>query len=151
MTVRRRPSPDLADPFHAQLKVAHRGTPDVVVSKGNHDAEGTGLHLIREWFPFEVLHFPIRSREQLERKYRITAEAEGRRDDPRVARHVRATLDRLAEGGGAAALFDELVVDDVRLRTGLGDGSLVVDTRVRNLMRARRGGRGRSAAAFARR
>ena len=67
MVVRRRPSPDLADPFHAQVKVVHRGVPDVVVSKGNHDAEGSGLRLIREWFPFEVLHFPIRSRAQLER------------------------------------------------------------------------------------
>ena len=139
MVVRRRASTDLADPFHAQIKVAHRGAADVVVSKGNHDAEGTGLRLIREWFPFEVLHFPIRSRGQLERKYRITAEAEGRRDDPRVARHVRATLDRLA-AGGVEALWDELVVDDDRLREGLAAGSLVGDTRVRDLLRARAAG-----------
>lgn len=136
MIVRRRASTDLADPFHAQIKVVHRGAPDVVVSKGNHDAEGTGLRLVREWFPFEVLHFPIRSREQLERKYRITAEAEGRRDDPRVARHVRATLDRLALDG-ASGLYDALLVDDERLARGLEDGSLIVDTRLRDL--ARRG------------
>ena len=29
---------------------------------GNHDVEGTGLRLLREWFPFEVLHFPLRRR-----------------------------------------------------------------------------------------
>ena len=135
MIVRRRPSADLADPFHAQVKVAHRAVSDVVVSKGNHDAEGTGLRLVREWFPFEVLHFPIRSREQLERKYRITAEAEGRRDDPRVARHVRATIERLS-ADGSAALYDGMVVDDERLRQGLDDGSLMIDTRLRDLMRA---------------
>lgn len=135
MIVRRRPSTDLTDPFHAQIKVVHRGAADVVVSKGNHDADGTGLRLIREWFPFEVLHFPVRSREQLERKYRITAEAEGRRDDPRVARHVRATLDRLAVDG-ASALYDELLADDEQLRRGLEDGSLIVDTRLRDLARA---------------
>jgi hypothetical protein len=135
MVVRRRPSVDLADPFHAQIKVAHRASPDVVVSKGNHDADGTGLRLIREWLPFEVLHVPIRSRDQLERKYRLTAAAEGLRDDPRVARHVRATLDRLA-ADGAAALYDELVVDDDRLRAGAADGSLVVDTRLRDRARA---------------
>jgi hypothetical protein len=139
MTVRRRPSADLADPFHAQLKVVHRGARDVVVSKGNHDAEGPGLRLIREWFPFEVLHFPVRSAEQLERKYRITAEAEGRRGDPRIARHVRATLDRLADGG-AAALYDDLVVDDERLREGLEAGSLSIDTRARDAFRARASG-----------
>ena len=135
MIVRRRPSADLADPFHAQVKVAHRGAADVVVSKGNHDAEGTGLRLIREWFPFEVLHFPIRSSEQLERKYRITAEAEGRRNDPRVARHVRATLERLSTDG-AAALYDGMLVDEVRLEEGLESGALVVDTRLRDHMRA---------------
>ena len=135
MIVRRRPSPDLEDPFHAQIKVAHRAAHDVVVSKGNHDAEGTGLRLIREWFPFEVLHLPIRSRGQLERKYRITAAAEGRRDDPRVARHVRATLSRLASDG-PGTVFDDMLVDDDRLREGLEDGSLVVDTRLRDSMRA---------------
>ena len=139
MVVRRRASTDLADPFHAQIKVAHRGAADVVVSKGNHDAEGTGLRLIREWFPFEVLHFPIRSRAQLERKYRITAEAEGRRDDPRVARHVRATLDRLA-ADGVDGLWEAIVVDDGRLADGLAEGSLVRDTRVRDLLRARAAG-----------
>ena len=134
MIVRRRPSSDFADPYHAQMKVAHRGCADVVVSKGNHDAEGTGLRLIREWFPFEVLHFPIRTAAQLERKYRITAEAERRRDDPRVARHVRATVSRMHEEG-AAAVHRTLAVDDDQLRAGLADGSLVLDTRVRDALR----------------
>ncbi len=99
MTVRRRPSPDLADPYHAQVKVAHRGAADVAVSKGNHDAEGTGLRLIREWFPFEVLHFPIRSRDQLERKYRITAEAEA----DATTRAWRVTFVRRSAGSQPAA------------------------------------------------
>lgn len=141
MTVRRRPSDDFADPYHAGLKVAHRASPDVVVSKGNHDAEGPGLLLLREWFPFEVLHFPIRTAAQLERKYRITAEAELQRDDPRVARHVRATVSRMREEGGDA-VHRSLLVDDVRLQSGLADGSLVVDTRLRDALREIEAGHG---------
>ena len=134
MTVRGRPARDLADPFHAQVKVVHRGARDVVVSKGNHDAEGAGLRLIREWFPFEVLHFPIRDAAQLARKFHVTSAAEGRRDDPRVARHVLATVDRL-RGEGPDAVFRSLAVDDDALRRGLADGSLVVDERVRDALR----------------
>ena len=141
MIVRRRPSADFADPYHAGLKVVHRGAPDVVVSKGNHDAEGRGLLLIREWFPFEVLHFPIRTAAQLERKYRITAEAELQRDDPRVARHVRATVSRMREEGPDAVHRSLLVVDD-RLERELADGSLVLDTRLRDALRAIEEGRG---------
>ncbi len=140
MVVRRRPSGDFADPYHAGLKVVHRGSPDVVVSKGNHDAEGRGLLLIREWFPFEVLHFPIRTAAQLERKYRITAEAELQRDDPRVARHVRATVSRMRDEG-ADAVHRSLLVDDAQRQRGLADGSLALDTRLRDAHRALEEGR----------
>ena len=32
-------------------------------------SSGEGLALLREWVPFEVLHFPIRSRDHLLDKY----------------------------------------------------------------------------------
>lgn len=134
MLVRRRPAADLADPYHVQVKVAHRGVSDVVVSKGNHDAEGSGLRLIREWFPFEVLHFPIRAKAQLERKFRVTSEAEGRRDDPRVAGHVHAILERLRVEG-LDEVYGSYVVDDGAVRRGVADGTLVHDTRVRDALR----------------
>ena len=69
MTVRCRPVADFASPYHAQVKIAHRALPDVVVSEGNHDAFGDGLTLVREWLPFEVLHFPLRTEAQVADKF----------------------------------------------------------------------------------
>ena len=48
--------------------VAHRAHPDVVVYKGNHRIGGVALEELPGWRPVTVLHFPIRSYEQYERK-----------------------------------------------------------------------------------
>ncbi len=64
-----------ADPFHPQVKVAHRACPDVVVGEGNHDVRSPGVVLLRGWYPLEVLHFPIRSFDQSASKYRSMAQA----------------------------------------------------------------------------
>ena len=142
MTVRRRPNEDWTSPYHVQVKVAHRGDPRVVVPKGNHDALGERLVLLREWFPFEVLHFPVRSSEQLRRKFELTAAA-SRTGDGRLARHVEAVVATI-EARGADGVYEELLVDDERLEAGLRDGSLTVDTRVRDALRGRGSERGAS-------
>jgi hypothetical protein len=138
MTVRRRPARDAADPYAAHVKVAHRGDPDVVITQGNHDARGVRSRLSREWFPFEILHFPIRSREQLEKKYSASvyrAAVKGR-----VPRHTAAMEERLRLDRDAA--YRELLVDDAALRRGVAGGTLSVDTRLRD---ARRGSEPRKA------
>jgi hypothetical protein len=134
MTVRRWPSDDWSSPYHAQVKVAHRADPRVVVSKGNHDAFGERLVLLREWFPFEVLHFPVRSRSQLSQKYGAAAAAGRIGEGDRLPRHIEvlSTGLEVGEGGG---VYEELVVDDERVEAGLRDGSLTVDTRVRDVLR----------------
>jgi hypothetical protein len=48
--------------------VAHRAHPDVVVQRGNHQISGAQLEELPGWRPITVLHFPIRSYEQYERK-----------------------------------------------------------------------------------
>jgi hypothetical protein len=48
--------------------VAHRAHPDVVVQRGNHQISGAPLEELPGWRPITVLHFPIRSYEQYERK-----------------------------------------------------------------------------------
>jgi hypothetical protein len=126
MTIRRRPSPDLADPFAAHVKVAHRGDPNVVVVQGNHDARGVGLRLIREWFPFEILHFPIRTRVQLERKYNSSVYLRGRQG--RVPQHTQAMEARVRTD--ADAVYRQLLVDDAAGERGVGRGELFVDTRL---------------------
>ena len=54
--------------FHAHQKVAHRADPEVTIEAGNHNALGSDLAPLRAWHPIEVLHFSLRTVEQLERK-----------------------------------------------------------------------------------
>jgi hypothetical protein len=131
MTIRRRPSPDLADPYAAHVKVAHRGDADVIVVQGNHDARGIGLRLIREWFPFEILHFPIRSRAQLERKYSSDVYLRGRKG--RVPQHTAAMEARILEDADAA--YRQLLVDDADRERGIVQRTLTRDTRLRDVLR----------------
>jgi glycosyl transferase family 2 len=124
MTIRARPTADLSSPYHAQVKVAHRAVLDAVVSTGNHDVTGTGLLVLREWFPFEVLHFPLRSREQLEEKFL-------RRVSSPDGQHIVNAIERIVAGEGEE-LARELLVDDGRRAAGLAAGTLVEDTRLRD-------------------
>jgi Glycosyl transferase family 2 len=126
MTARCFPSPDFTSPYHAQVKIAHRGCRDVVVTEGNHDAYGAGLLLLREWLPFEVLHFPLRSEAQLEDKFARRAAILG-------GEHITEAIERL-QVDGRAAVHRSHLVDDDRLRRGLEDGSLAIDDRLRDAL-----------------
>ena len=128
MVVRRLASPEVAHPYRTQVKVAHRADPAVVVPQGAHDAVGEALLLLREWFPFEVLHFPIRSRDQLERKYSVAAYERG----GRIPRHTEEMESSLQDD--FEATYTGLLVDDVELGRGLGQGSLFMDTRLRDAL-----------------
>jgi hypothetical protein len=127
MTVRARPTVDLSSPFHGQMKIAHRAVPDARVSAGNHDVEGAGLRLLREWFPFEVLHFPIRNEQQLEAKFL-------RRATSPDGQHIVRALELLGRGE-RDRLLAEASIDDGELEAGLRDGKLVRDVRLRDAMR----------------
>lgn len=133
MTVRTTPTDDLDDPFHAQVKVAHRARADVRVSQGNHDAEGSSLLLVREWFPFEVFHFPLRSAAQVARKYRRPEEPD--RWGPRPPRHIAVAAHTLRERGGDA-FYAAHVLDDDAVARGVAAGTLAVDERLRDALRA---------------
>jgi hypothetical protein len=139
MTVRRRPAAELTDPFHAQVKVVHRAHPDVVVTQGNHDALGPPLPLVREWLPFEILHFPVRGREQARRKFQVARDAGRRSPGTSVPQHTDAAA-RALEAQGDEAFYDAMVVDDEAVRRGLESGELTLDTRARDRLRALVGG-----------
>ena len=132
MIVRRAPANDPADPYCANAKAVHRGEPNVCVSHGNHDAVGKGLALLREWVPFEVLHFPIRSREHLLHKY-FAGRSSRLLVGPEL---VPAHFERLAEivQDEPESLYRELLVDDDALDRGLATGLLSVDTRLRDTL-----------------
>ncbi len=122
-----------ADPFHPQVKVAHRGRPGVTVTQGAHDAEGAGLHTLRSWYPFEVLHFPLRSLEQGRVKYRqLRSSLSGGTLD--VSRHVERAAQTIDAG-----LWEETYrlwqVDDAALEARIANGEVSIDVRLRDALR----------------
>jgi Glycosyl transferase family 2 len=136
MTVRANPPVAMNDPlspYRPHAKVAHRADPEIGIRHGAHLAT-TAMTPLRDWYPADALHFPFRSVEQYVRKCLRRA-----RGDSQLGQYVRAYL--AAEQGRAEELYRSLVVDEQRLARGLRDGSLVVDERLRDALRARREGR----------
>jgi len=130
MIVRRTPALEPMNPYCANAKVAHRADPKVRVGRGNHDAFGERLVLLREWVPFEVLHFPIRSRAHLLRKYPVKREGHLEAGPNYVPLHIEWLARNLQED--AEQLYRELLVDDAELAEGVREGRLSVDTRLRD-------------------
>jgi hypothetical protein len=138
MVARARPVDDLHGLYYPQMHIAHRGHPTVDVSWGHHDVSGPGLgRELRDWFAFEILHFPLRGATQMAHKYIQGREAE-------------QTALAAAAGGGTwhweaayqllqtlspEELYAARVVDDMELEAGLGEGRFVIDTRLRDVLR----------------
>ena len=134
LTVRLSPEAAINNPssqFRPNSKVIHRADPRLTVGRGNHAVEGVILQPLRGWYPVELFHFPLRSKAQVERKASIYRASEGTRlHDAHRALHHALQEGSLPDGYGA------LVVDDAALDRGLAEGSLVVDTRLRDALRA---------------
>jgi Glycosyl transferase family 2 len=120
--------------FHAHQKVAHRGHPEVEIEAGNHNADAPGLVPLRAWHPLEVMHFSFRSVAQLERKA-TGGWLRNRRYEPTLHQIL---LDDAARAGRIAAFYERFALDDERLAEGLRDGTLALDTRLRDALRALR-------------
>jgi hypothetical protein len=120
--------------YRPVTKVAHRADPEVVVGRGNHDLVATPYVPLRTWYPIEVLHFPLRSRAQWMHKVRLQGDA--------FTKHIeRAGTGYHLKGYGALQSgrideqHDSLVVVDDAVERGLADGSLALDTRLRDALR----------------
>jgi Glycosyl transferase family 2 len=115
--------------FRPNLKSIHRGDPDVTITAGGHTVVGSRFVPLRGWYPVELLHFPIRSFEQCERKYSNMASALTHSRNSYYDQVRRAFReDRFGE------FYESLVVDDNALERGVRDGSVVVDTRLRDAL-----------------
>lgn len=109
-------------------KVCHRGAADVDVAQGNHAVEGlTGERLPDE--PIDVLHVPLRSWPQFERKianggssYAANAELA-----PEIGWHWRADYERLL-AGELERVFHAREPSPADLVTGVRTGTLVRDS-----------------------
>jgi hypothetical protein len=133
MTVRFAPAAPLNSPFspfRVNVRLLHRAAGDIVVGRGNATVS-TSLSPLPGWSPVEVLHVPIRSFAQFEQKFLTHYEASGAR---RRGEHVRAY--EASQAGRLDALYDEICIDDERLQRGLAEGSLEIDTRLRNAFHA---------------
>ena len=134
MTVRMSAQAPINDPrslFRPNLKVVHRADPNVTVSIGTQRLIDSPLVPLRGWYPIEFFHFPVRSLEQCKRKYEHQLVAPGETPSPYYDR-VRTFL----EQGRIAEFYESLMVDDDALERGLQDASLVIDTRLRDALRA---------------
>jgi Glycosyl transferase family 2 len=142
MTARLSQHAPINDPtsfYRPVIKVAHRADPEVTVARGNHALAGSSMLELSTWHPIEVLHFPLRSRAQWMRKVELQGEAFTKH----IARsgtgyHLKG-YDAL-QTGRIDEQYASLVVEDDALERGIADGTLIVDTRLRDALRTLRGG-----------
>jgi glycosyltransferase involved in cell wall biosynthesis len=133
MTVRVcNPGAEETSPYSPRYKTAHRAHPKVTVLTGNHRADAPGLDAIPGWYPIDVLHFPIRSVEQCRQKY-----VRWWQIGPSTFRGAVNNADR---EGRMGEFYESYVVDDQALARGIAAGTLAVDTRLRDALRALRRG-----------
>jgi len=121
-------------PLSTHSKSAHRSAPDVRIGRGNHEAFGTGLLPLRGWYPIEILHFPVRSLEHCVRKYVTQFVALEKNAEKGIPNHM-ADAYRAYRADRLEQFYEPLVVDDEELARGLDDGTYVLDTRLRDVLR----------------
>ncbi len=140
MTARVSAAAPINDPrsfYRPVTKVAHRADPDVIVGRGNHDLVRSDLRPLTTWHPLEVLHFPLRSRAQWSRKVHLQGEAFTKHIARAGTGYHLTSYDAL-QRGRIDEQHDSMVVDDEALERGLTDGTLVLDTRLRDVLRSLR-------------
>ncbi len=138
MTARLAQHAPINDPtsfYRPVVKVAHRADPQVTVARGNHALADSSFRTLPTWHPIEVLHFPLRSRSQWMRKVELQGDAFTKHIERSGTGYHLKGYDALQQG----RIEDQhasLVVDDAALQQGLRDGTLALDTRVRDALRA---------------
>jgi hypothetical protein len=135
MTVRTCRPEFVAHPLATHFKSAHRARADVRVGRGNHEAFAPGLVPLRGWHAIEILHFPVRSYEHCVRKYVTQFVALELNAEKGIPDHM-AEAHRAYRAGRLEDFYRPLVVDDDALATGAVSGDLVVDTRLRDVLRS---------------
>jgi hypothetical protein len=122
-------------PLSTHSKSAHRGHAEVRIGRGNHEAFAPGLLPLRGWYPIEILHYPVRSLEHCVRKYVTQFVALEKNADKGIPAHM-AEAYRAYKADALEAFYAPLVYDDDAVDRGLADGTLAVDTRLRDALRA---------------
>ena len=119
-------------------KCAHRGRDDVIVAQGNHFVVNEGMAEMPADLDAVILHFPVRSHAQLERKVVLGGRAYARNPDmPVTVGNTWRILHRAYLTGELRAHLDGLVPDEATLAAGLASGRYVVDTRLLDALEGR--------------
>jgi hypothetical protein len=140
MTIRLSQQAPINDPssvYRPVTKVAHRADPQVQVGRGNHDLIGSRFRTLTTWHPIEVLHFPLRSRAQWRRKVELQGEAFTKHIE-RAGTGYHLSAYSALRGGRIDEQYESKLVDKAAVERGLRDGALVLDTRLRDVLRALR-------------
>jgi hypothetical protein len=118
-------------------KVAHRAHPDVVMPHGNHSLSGADLRRAPASELLEIFHFPMRSYEQFERKVVQTGLGHEKVDPgaPEVGRDQRKLMQVYRENG-LREYYENALSDDTERQRGLANGTIMLDRRLENFMRA---------------
>jgi Glycosyl transferase family 2 len=119
-------------------KVAHRARLDIVIGPGNHAIYGADLASVPSPDLMEVLHFPMRTLPQFERK--VLATGIGYESLPSRGNEVgrdQLKLLELQRTGKLGEYFAERVLCDEQIAEGLRSGELVIDRRLARFMRER--------------
>lgn len=143
MTVRLSTCAPIHDPssiFRPGAKIIHRGDPRAVLGDGTHALREMSLALLEHFHPIELLHFPFRTVAQTEAKF-VRAWHAWTGNPDKAPPHYYAKAYAAIRDGRVQTFVDSLTVDDDTLARGLADGSLVVDTRLRDALRSVRLGR----------
>ena len=119
-------------------KVIHRGHRQITLSDGNHSASLEGQLL--KTIPCQginILHYPIRSYTQLERKIRQGTEALERntRVDPGIGNTWRKIYHDHLLDGNFSEYYDGLRPNDEEIRKMLDRGELIRDRRLQRALR----------------
>lgn len=129
------PINDPASIYKPIRKVVHRGHPGIRLTRGNHALVDSPFAPLRGWFPIECFHFPLRSVAQCEHKARLQGTA-FERHIARSPTGYHADMFAALRSGRIAEYYERLVVSDAEVERGVAEGRLMVDTRLRDALRA---------------
>jgi len=109
-------------------KTAHRARSDITVGSGNHAVEHPELGLLGGWYPIHILHFPVRSYAQFER--RTTQTTLAKREGDLKEKNYGADYAAL-ERGELIRRYEQLAPRDAEVEAAVREGRMVVDLRLK--------------------
>lgn len=121
-----------------QVKACHRAEPAILVADGNHHVQVGGRRLLgRSDHLLEIVHFPLRSVAQFERKIGQGAEAlrANKRVGRNVGRHWKKLYHNYLVHGRLADYYRSRAPTAEQVAAGIAEGRYAEDTRIRDALR----------------